>query len=348
MELRSRNTNTLQDEAYALLRNHGIPRASRNGPVLVINEPVSIELTHPWEKVNFDPVRDANPFFHLWEGLAMLGGVNSVHLMAFFAKNMLSYSDDGRRYNAFYGERARIKWGDQLKLVVDELKKNPDSRQCVVNLWDPADWLKSTKDKACNLMLLFSVGYEGQLRMTTYNRSNDAIFGGVTGANIVHLAMFQEYVAMSLGRAMGPWWHVANNFHVYTDNPKWDILKERAPKDDYDSGHVVNGGYPQYFPVLQQQERFDRELSELLDLALGATRMPGGILDGTTFEEPFLQNVAVPVFNAYVFHKNGRSDEAKIILDSCYADDWKLACQAWIGRRQMQKAIASLEAPQVL
>jgi hypothetical protein len=348
MELRSRNTNTLQDDAYALLRNHGIPRDSRNGPVLVVNEPVSIELSHPWERVNFDPLRDANPFFHLWEGLAMLGGLNSVHLMAFFAKNMLSFTDDGLRYNAFYGERARVKWGDQLKLTVDELKKNPDSRQCVVNLWDPTDWLRPTKDKACNLMMLFSVDHEGKLRMTSYNRSNDAIFGGVTGANIVHLSLFQEYVARSLDRPMGPWWHVANNFHVYTGNPKWDLLKERAPKSDYDAGHHVNGGYPGWFPLLQNQCAFDTELAELLDLALGASRSTGGIIGDTKYTEPFLQHTAVPVFNAYVYHKAGRSEDAIKILDDCHAEDWKIACQTWIGRRQIHKAIAEAHVPQVL
>ncbi len=38
---------------------------SRNGPVLVIDEPVIITYEKPQERVLFNKERDANPFFHL-------------------------------------------------------------------------------------------------------------------------------------------------------------------------------------------------------------------------------------------------------------------------------------------
>jgi hypothetical protein len=342
MELHSRNTNTLMNAAYAALAVRGIPRTSRNGPVLMIDEPVSVHLSHPQERVNFCPIRDANPFFHLWEALAMLGGVNSVHLMGFFAKNMLSYTDDGIRYNAFYGERARVTWGDQLLWVVKELEKNPDSRQCVLNLWSPTDWLKSTKDKACNLMMIFSVDHEGKLRMTSFNRSNDAIFGGVSGANIVHLSFFQEYVANALKREIGQWWHTSNNFHVYTENQKWVPLRDAAIRQKDSVDDVFTGAYPGHFQLLQNREVFDIELSHLLDLACASARIDGAcIADEGTFNEPFIKHVAIPVFNAYVYYKAKQYDMAIQILDDCHAEDWRIACQTWIGRHRATKQISS-------
>ena len=45
---------------------------SRNGPVLVIEEPVTVCYENPNERVLFNTRRDANPFFHLFESLWML------------------------------------------------------------------------------------------------------------------------------------------------------------------------------------------------------------------------------------------------------------------------------------
>lgn len=355
MELKSRNTNTLQPRLYRLLSSRGVTSTSRNGPVLKFNEPVSIMLTNPWERVNLCPVRDANPFFHLWEGLAMLAGVNSVPLMGHFAKNMLSFTDDGRRYNAFYGERARVKWGDQIDMAIEELISKPDSRQCVVNLWDPTDWHKNTKDKACNLQLLFSVDQYRRLCMTTTNRSNDAIFGGVTGANIVHLSMFQEYVALATGYLgqdspaevapeegfrLGPWWHFSNNLHAYTDNPKWNPLRDKAQEtvDGSDYGEM----YPGSIALFNDRDQFDYELAFLMDLALGVVRQREGTQIHGTFTEPFLANTAVPMFNAWAGHKMKNGIYA--INEACRieAPDWRTACINWLVRRYPELDLATL------
>src|ERR1044072_2586002 len=169
MEIISRNTNTLAPSVYAKLKGRGETFTSRNGPVIRIMEPFTVCLLRPWERINFSVIRDCNPFFHLMEAMAMLAPVNNVGLMAHFAKNMSSFSDDGITFNAFYGTRAR-QWEllgvagehpgprvDQLNLVIKELIEKPDSRQCVVQLWDPADLLITTKDKACNLCMLFDI-----------------------------------------------------------------------------------------------------------------------------------------------------------------------------------------------
>lgn len=340
MEIRSRNTNTLQNRAYRNIHRYGVPEGSRNGPVLKIPEPVSIMLTNPWERVNLCPVRDANPFFHLWEGLAMLAGVNSVALMAFFAKNMLSFSDDGVRYNAFYGDRARVKWGDQIAWVINELKAKPDSRQCVVNLWDVNDWLRSTKDKACNLQMLFSVDAENKrLKMTTTNRSNDAVWGGVTGANVVHLSFFQEYVALALGLTgnspdggfqLGPWWHFSNNLHVYTDNPQWAKLRDQA-QDEILGTDETKHEYPGSIALFSNREQFDYELAFVLDLAQASAR--SGAYVHASCTEPFLLQTAIPVFNAWVDHKRKNREGALGHASNILSPDWRMACTNWLNRR---------------
>ena len=70
----ARNVN----EAYAMgmkhLRDHGHVEETRAGKVLVTPYPVTTSYLVPMERVLFDPQRDANPAFHLFESLWMLAG----------------------------------------------------------------------------------------------------------------------------------------------------------------------------------------------------------------------------------------------------------------------------------
>src|SRR5437667_12765939 len=78
---------------------------SRNGPVMVVDEPVIIIYTHPRERVLLNYYRDANPFFHLYESLWMLAGRNDLKSLEFFVGHMKDYSDDGLTFNGAYGHR---------------------------------------------------------------------------------------------------------------------------------------------------------------------------------------------------------------------------------------------------
>src|SRR5258708_35739439 len=69
---------------------------TRNGKCLVVDEPVLISYTHPKERVLFNPVRDANPFFHLYESLWMLAGRNDLKSLAYYCSRMKEFSDDGK------------------------------------------------------------------------------------------------------------------------------------------------------------------------------------------------------------------------------------------------------------
>lgn len=327
MEFKTKNTNTLAPLVYKAINGHGLLENSRNGAVRRIPEPVTIELTHPWERVCFSPLRDANPFFHVIEAMAMLAGENSVRLMAHFAKNMESFSDNGRDYNAFYGTRARVTWGDQLDAVIVELINNPTSRQAVVQLWDPADLTKKTKDKACNLELLFRVTPWHTVEMTTFNRSNDAVLGGVTGANIVHLSFFHEYVACGVGLPMGSWWHISNNLHAYVDHPKWQLMSAYNDHVDF----YVDMRY-QPAPLFLNRVVFDREVTTLILRATALHASHYEFPDGE-FRTPFLAHTVVPIFNAWQAHKAGDRGTATLFAGRIAAPDWRYVALQWLERR---------------
>lgn len=368
MQIESRNTNTLSRLVYPMfeeLERAGRITPSRNGPVVAMPEPVLIRTYCPWERVNVSPTRDANPFFHLIEALAMFVGYNSVELMVHFAKTMALYSDDGKTYNAFYGTRARrYRWGDQMQKVISILQKDPQSRQAVVQLWDPDDLDRTTKDKACNMSLVFQV-VDGQVLMTSFNRSNDAVKGFVSGANMVHLSMFHEYVACSLGMEMGSWWHCSNNFHIYTEDPVWKRLsqtdwgcEEEVLATDYYGRHLglaIRNQIP-IFDHPTHRDIFDNEVTTFLrHIHMIVIERSDREYPHNLFTCPFLAHVAVPMFNAWQHHRRKDYQQAIFWAECCSAFDWSHAAVAWLKRREdrlariaSEQRTAQLQGPDVI
>lgn len=344
----------LTDQMVKEFSLHAYPMKSRNGDVLRLPGVTTVTLLAPREKVCFLESRDANPFFHLIEALAMIANENSVELLSFFASNMKSFSDNGRSYNAFYGTRARSTWGDQIDDVIRILRDDPDSRQAVVSLWDPADLNRQTKDKACNMMMVFT--REGnRIDMTTFNRSNDAVWGFMTGANMVHFPFFLEYVACALDCVVGQWHHSSANMHVYTWNEKWvKIVEESGPEF---KGAVESDPYPvngvsmvELFAGSKNRRLFDTEVGSVIfemkrwveDFNDG--KLPRDILDPGGRITPILRSVAIPAFNAFKIYKLARRDNKKFTGDDYSACqehinkmprscDWKIAMERWLVSR---------------
>lgn len=220
------------NEALPLAVNYvienGYYEASRNGGAHVMPGTLVSDYLRPEFRVLFDPGRDANPFFHLFEAMWMLAGRNDLKFVEAFASNMANFSVDGKTLQAAYGYRWRKTWGDQLTAVVNKLVKSPNSRQVVLNIWDPSTDLRDSdlnaKDRACNISVVFTprpnYGAERQLLgytldMTVYNRSNDLVWGAY-GANYVHFGFLHEFVAAAAMMRQGVYTQVGANSHLYT------------------------------------------------------------------------------------------------------------------------------------
>src|SRR5215510_3212831 len=141
--IHARNVNDAIVRGAQLLKEGGRPQPSRAGGTIEYPEPVCTVYERPLERVLFDAVRDANPFFHLMEALWMLAGRRDVGWLARFNQRMATYSDDGVVFNAAYGYRWRNQFqlktgdgGDQLSAIVKLLRADPDSRRAVLQIWD--------------------------------------------------------------------------------------------------------------------------------------------------------------------------------------------------------------------
>ena len=312
----ARNSNDMAQEVYSFIAENAIDSTSRNGNVKVLPYPVMLCYTHPWERANFTHGRDANIFFHIAESAWMLAGRNDVAFLDLFNSNIKNYSDDGITFNAPYGYRLRRQFmKDQLQEVVNELVVRPDSRQAVAQIWHYEDLGKNTKDKACNMILVFSI-VQDELQLMVYNRSNDAIWGNVTGANPVHFSYIQQWVADQLMYPMGKLYFTSTNLHVYTD--LYDIW------DRMDWNKVT------HIPASYQQ------LGELAEVEEFCTEIMEHKLATRTYHAPQVEHIFKPVLNTFLNRKfNG--DSVKYWFDKIDSEDIKEACRLWMEVRDEAK-----------
>ena len=216
--IHARNVNDAWTQAVQMMLEEGRCEDSRAGPVLVMPCPVMTVYAKPCERVLFDRVRDANPFFHLFEAMWMLAGRNDAEFLNLFVKDFgARFAQSNGTIHGAYGFRWREHFGfDQLDFIVKQLKENPGNRQAVLQMWDTGYAMdlvvKDWKDRPCNTHVYFRIR-DLHLDMTICCRSNDILWGAY-GANAVHFSFLQEYMAGRIGCAVGLMYQFSNNWHA--------------------------------------------------------------------------------------------------------------------------------------
>ncbi len=103
---------------------------------------------------------------------------------------------------------------DQIRWVVDEIKRNPDSRRLIVSAWNVADLPKMAL-MPCHSLFQFYVA-DGKLSCQLYQRSGD-IFLGVP-FNIASYALLTHMVAQVCGLGVGDFVHTLGDAHLYSNH----------------------------------------------------------------------------------------------------------------------------------
>lgn len=302
--------------------------------------PVVTQYWRPEECVLHDPVRDANPFFHLYEALWMLAGRNDVARLAYYTPQIKAYSDDDKTFNGAYGNRWRVYFGqDQLQSIVEQLKKDPESRRAVLTMWNPTDLWVNSKDVPCNTQAYFKIR-DGALNMTVLNRSNDAVWG-CYGANAVQFSFLQQYIARQLMVEVGSYVQFSDSLHVYVDGKEgevWDRCIKNGGTDRRNPVGLLNDYSPGNFRTPHKYWPHDFSLEE----AEGFTQHPGGLPSLVTpmnqRSSQWLFKVAYPVLRAFQVYKEANAREAfQFLVREARADDaWVVAAVAWMRRRAIK------------
>lgn len=330
--IRARNVHSALPAGLALLAEIGVPTPSRAGNCITAPCPVTTVYERPCERVLFWAERDANPFFHMMEALWMMAGRNDLAFVQQFVRRFAAFSDDGRTLGGAYGHRWRQHWGfDQIKRVVELMRREPNTRRAVVTMFDPARDLRAdeaSRDICCNLSVMFRNNFglrdePNRLDMTVTCRSNDIIWGAY-GANAVHFSVLQEYVAAHLGLAVGNYYQVSNNWHAYEDvyNKTYrGDLRKTWPVSPYASGEVAP------YPMIQDPATWDRDLLLFLEDP-----------HSYGYTNKWFAVCAKPMWFSHMAYRARNYANALEITEQIAATDWRRATREWLLRRQDRAA----------
>ncbi|MDP4005318.1 thymidylate synthase [Methylobacterium sp. NEAU K] len=116
---------------------------------------------------------------------------------------------------------------DQIAWVLDEIRRNPDSRRLIVSAWNPAD-LDRMALAPCHCLFQFYVS-EGRLSCQLYQRSADAFLG--VPFNIASYALLTHMIAQVSGLGVGDFVHTFGDAHLYRNHlEQTRTLLARAPR----------------------------------------------------------------------------------------------------------------------
>ncbi len=143
------------------------------------------------------------------------------------------WADESGNLGPVYGKQWRS-WQtvdgrvvDQIKMAVDQIKGNPDSRRIIVSAWNVGE-LDQMALAPCHAFFQFYVA-DGKLSCQLYQRSAD-IFLGVP-FNIASYALLTLMVAQVCGLRPGDFVHTFGDAHLYSNHMEQTHLQlSREPR----------------------------------------------------------------------------------------------------------------------
>ena len=103
---------------------------------------------------------------------------------------------------------------DQITNLIEQIKRNPDSRRLMVSAWNPAD-VDQMALPPCHTMFQFYVS-NGELSCQLYQRSADVFLG--VPFNIASYALLTMMVAQVCGLKAKDFVHTFGDAHIYSNH----------------------------------------------------------------------------------------------------------------------------------
>ena len=142
------------------------------------------------------------------------------------------WADENGELGPVYGKQWRSWQGaggetiDQISQVIDQIKKNPDSRRLIVSAWNVAE-LPDMALMPCHAFFQFYVA-DGKLSCQLYQRSADVFLG--VPFNIASYALLTLMVAQVCGLQPGEFVHSFGDVHIYNNHREQvDLQLSRTP-----------------------------------------------------------------------------------------------------------------------
>jgi thymidylate synthase len=143
------------------------------------------------------------------------------------------WADENGDLGPVYGKQWR-KWEcadgnvvDQISNVIQQIKKNPDSRRLIVSAWNVAD-IDKMKLPPCHVLFQFYVA-NGEISCQLYQRSADVFLG--VPFNIASYALLLMMVAQVCDLKPKHFIHTFGDVHIYSNHiEQVDLQLSRTPK----------------------------------------------------------------------------------------------------------------------
>lgn len=163
----------------------------------------------------------------------LAGGTNIRYLQDNGVRIWNEWADETGELGPVYGKQWRS-WTkpdggavDQIAWVVEEIRRNPNSRRLIVNAWNVGE-LDQMALAPCHCLFQFYVA-DGRLSCQLYQRSADVFLG--VPFNIASYALLTQMVAQVAGLRPGAFVHSFGDAHLYLNH--LEQAREQLAREPY-------------------------------------------------------------------------------------------------------------------
>ncbi len=213
---------------------HGTPKQDRTGTgtLSFFGHQMRFDLAQGFPLVTTKKVHTKSVIYEL---LWFLRGETNVQYLRDHGVTIWDeWADAGGELGPVYGHQWRSwptsdgKSIDQISRVIDQIKRNPDSRRLIVSAWNVAN-MEKMKLPPCHCLFQFYVA-DGKLSCQLYQRSADVFLG--VPFNIASYALLTLMVAQACGLKPGEFVHTLGDAHLYSnhlDQAQLQLTREPFP-----------------------------------------------------------------------------------------------------------------------
>lgn len=198
----------------------------------------------------------------LYEVLWYLSGDNHIRNLRQHTKIWDAWADEDGNLETAYGYYWRkfpsatkdpqgnwqVKEIDQIQYVIDEIKRNPNSRRLVVTAWEPGN-ATTSKLPPCHYTYVFNVA-DNKLNCHLTQRSGDIALG--IPFNLAAYSLLTQVIAQQTGLQVGYFSHTIVDAHIYvadkgTPTEKYDHLeglREQLTRTPYELPKLIIADKP--------------------------------------------------------------------------------------------------------
>lgn len=200
--------------------DHGVDKSDRTGTgtLSVFGRQMRFDLAQGFPLVTTKKLHTKSIVYELlW---FLRGETNIGYLKEHGVGIWDEWADANGELGPVYGKQWRSWVGadglviDQISWVIEEIKRNPDSRRLVVSAWNVAELPKMAL-QPCHALFQFHVA-NGRLSCQLYQRSGDFFLG--VPFNIASYALLTHMVAQVCGLQPGDFVHTLGDAHLYKNH----------------------------------------------------------------------------------------------------------------------------------